>query len=213
MKKQTKIAIIAGVMLVVVGAAAILYEKLVLNYSPDNMVYTTETGNVAATATNASNPASGNATANASGEVQQEIQKAPDFTVIDMNGNNVNLHSMEGKPVIVNFWASWCPPCKQEMPDFEAAYKKYGSEIQFMMVNMTDGGRETVETAKKYIADQGYTFPLYFDTKQDAAMTYGVSAIPTTYFIDAQGIPVAYAAGAITSAHLEQGIAMMKGEN
>ena len=81
-----------------------------------------------------------------------------------------------------------------------------------MMVNMTDGGRETVETAKKYIADQGYTFPIYFDTEQEAAYTYGVSAIPTTYFINAQGIPVAYAAGAITAAHLEQGIAMMNGE-
>ena len=212
MKKQTKIAIIAGLMLVVIGAAAILYDKLVLDYSPDNMVYTTETGNVAATATNVSNQPSGAATTSAGSEVQQEVTQAPDFTVIDMDGRAVSLHSLAGKPVIVNFWASWCPPCKAEMPDFEAAYKKYGSEIQFMMVNMTDGGRETVETAKKYIADQGYTFPIYFDTEQEAAYTYGVSAIPTTYFINAQGIPVAYAAGAITAAHLEQGIAMMNGE-
>lgn len=213
MKKQTKIAIIAGLMLVVVGAAAILYENLASDYSPDNMVYTAEAGNVAATATNASNPPAGESTASAGDEVQQEVVRAPDFTVVDRDGKAVSLHSLEGKPVIVNFWASWCPPCKAEMPDFEAAYKQHGGDIQFMMVNMTDGGRETVTTAEQFIRQQGYTFPVYFDTEQDAAFTYGVSAIPTTYFIDAQGNLVAYAAGAITSQQLELGIAMMGGGN
>lgn len=211
MKKQTKIAIIASSILVVVGAAAILYDKLVISYNPNNMVVTEKEGSVTASAQNAVNQP-GQAQ-NVSNEASAETTKAPDFTVQDMEGNPVNLYSMVGKPVIVNFWASWCPPCKHEMPDFEAAYKKYGEEVNFMMVNMTDGGRETIETAKEYIEGQGYTFPLYFDTNQNAAITYGVSAIPTTYFIDSQGNLAAYAAGAITAAHLEQGVSMIKGAN
>ena len=200
MKKQTKVAIIAGSILVVVGAAAVLYEKLVLSFAPQTMVVTEEAGNVS--------PAQGSS----SQEDQTEAPtiQAPNVTILDASGKEVQLQSLVGKPIILNFWASWCPPCKQEMPDFEAAYKKYGTDIQFMMVNMTDGGRETIATAEKYIASQGYSFPVYFDTKQEAAIEYGVSAIPTTYFINAQGHIIAYAAGAITAQHLEQGISMMQ---
>lgn len=200
MKKQTKVAIIAGSILVVVGAAAVLYEKLVQGFAPQTMVVTEEAGNVS--------PAQGSS----SQENQTEATtiQAPNVTILDASGKEVQLQSLVGKPIILNFWASWCPPCKQEMPDFEAAYKKYGTDIQFMMVNMTDGGRETIATAEKYIASQGYSFPIYFDTKQEAAIEYGVSAIPTTYFINAQGHIIAYAAGAITAQHLEQGISMMQ---
>ena len=200
MKKQTKVAIIAGSILVVVGAAAVLYEKLVQGFAPQTMVVTEEAGNIS--------PAQGSS----SQENQTEATtiQAPNVTILDASGKEVQLQSLVGKPIILNFWASWCPPCKQEMPDFEAAYKKYGTDIQFMMVNMTDGGRETIATAEKYIASQGYSFPVYFDTKQEAAIEYGVSAIPTTYFINAQGHIIAYAAGAITAQHLEQGISMMQ---
>lgn len=200
MKKQTKVAIIAGSILVVVGAAAVLYEKLVQGFAPQTMVVTEEAGNVS--------PAQGSS----SQENQTEATtiQAPNVTILDASGKEVQLQSLVGKPIILNFWASWCPPCKAEMPDFEAAYKKYGTDIQFMMVNMTDGGRETIATAEKYIASQGYSFPIYFDTKQEAAIEYGVSAIPTTYFINAQGHIIAYAAGAITAQHLEQGISMMQ---
>ena len=201
MKKQTKVAIIAGSILVVVGAAAVLYEKLLLSFAPQTMVVTEEAGSVSPAQSSTSQE----------GQEEGSTIQAPNVTILDAAGKEVQLHSLVGKPIILNFWASWCPPCKQEMPDFEAAYKEYGSEIQFMMVNMTDGGRETISSAKEYIASQGYSFPVYFDTKQEAAIEYGVSAIPTTYFINAQGNIIAYAAGAITAQHLEQGISMMQG--
>ena len=200
MKKQTKVAIIAGSILVVVGAAAVLYEKLVLSFAPQTMVVTEEAGNVSPAQNSSSQE----------DQTEDSAIQAPNVTILDASGKEVQLQSLVGKPIILNFWASWCPPCKQEMPDFEAAYKKYGTDIQFMMVNMTDGGRETIATAEKYIASQGYSFPVYFDTKQEAAIEYGVSAIPTTYFINAQGHIIAYAAGAITAQHLEQGISMMQ---
>lgn len=113
--------------------------------------------------------------------------KADDFTVLDKDGNSVNLSDYIGKPLVVNFWASWCPPCKSEMPDFNEVYKEMGEEITFMMVDMTDGSRETIEKAQSFVEDKGYSFPVYFDTKQDAAYTYKVYSIPTTLFIDKDG--------------------------
>lgn len=138
-----------------------------------------------------------------------EIPAAPDFTVYDIDGDAVSLSDFIGKPVIINFWASWCGPCKMEMPEFEEKYEELGGDIQFLMVNLTDGNRETRETAISYIEESGYTFPVYFDTDQDAAYTYGVYSIPSTYFIGADGSAVAMAQGAIDGSILDQGISMI----
>ena len=111
---------------------------------------------------------------------------APDFTVYDVEGNPVSLSDFFGRPIVLNFWASWCGPCKMELPDFQTVYDEVGGDVQFLMINLTDGSRETVETASAYLKEQGYTLPAYYDTQLSAAMAYGVSAIPCTYFIDAQ---------------------------
>ena len=126
-----------------------------------------------------------------------------------MEGNAVSLSSMQGKPVVVNFWASWCGPCKSEMPDFQKAYEQHGEAVHFMIVNMTDGMQETKEKAKAYVDKQGFTFPVYYDTDMDAAMTYGVSSIPATYFVAADGSLIARANGAISLATLEKGLSMI----
>ena len=134
---------------------------------------------------------------------------APDFTVYDVEGNAVSLSSMQGKPVVVNFWASWCGPCKSEMPDFQKAYEQHGEAVHFMIVNMTDGMQENKEKAKAYVDKQGFTFPVYYDTDMDAAMTYGVNTIPATYFVAADGSLIARANGAISLATLEKGLSMI----
>lgn len=134
---------------------------------------------------------------------------APNFTVYDLEGKPVNLTDFFGKPIIVNFWASWCGPCKMEMPDFNEAYANYKDEIIFLMVNMTDGSRETVEVASSFIADNGYDFPVYYDTKYNASMTYSVTSLPTTYFINADGEAIAHARGAIDAEILQKGIDMI----
>jgi thiol-disulfide isomerase/thioredoxin len=135
-------------------------------------------------------------------------QKAPDFSMTDQNGNSVKLSEIiaEGTPIVLNFWASWCPPCKVEMPDFNKVYLELGGEIRFMMVDLTDGQRETVQAGTKHIKDNNFSFPVYFDTKQEGAYSYGIRAIPTTLFIDKEGYVVTGAQGAIDEATLRKGI-------
>ena len=142
-------------------------------------------------------------------ETEAAPSEAPDFTVYDIDGDPHKLSDFRGKPVILNFWASWCGPCQSEMPDIENAYQEYGDQIHFLIVDLTDGYQETVESASAYITEQGFTFPVYYDTDVDAAMQYGVSGIPITYFIDAEGYFVAYYQSAMSADILQQGIDML----
>jgi len=142
-------------------------------------------------------------------ETQAHDIKAPDFTVYDRDGNPVKLSDFLGIPVVMNCWASWCGPCKMEMPEFQEFYACYEGEIAFLMINMADGAYETVETATAFLDDQNYTFPVYFDTGHEVSLIYGVNSLPTTFFIDSQGNAVAMAVGAIGAATLQEGIGMI----
>lgn len=141
---------------------------------------------------------------------EDERTKAPDFTVYDAEGNAVKLSDYLGVPVVLNFWASWCPPCKSEMPDFNKVSQEYDpEELQFLMIDLVDGDRETVKSGQDYIRSQGYVFTVLYDTSQEAAYTYGVRSIPTTYFIDSKGYLVTGAEGAIDEETLRIGIDMI----
>lgn len=137
--------------------------------------------------------------------IGESSSPAVDFTVTDQQGNSVSLSDMKGRPVIINFWASWCSPCRSEMPHFDKMYKEYGNEIQFMMVNLT-GDSETVDTASSYIESEGYSFPVYYDTDGEGASAYSVYSIPATYFIDAKGNIVSQAQGALDESTLQKAI-------
>ena len=151
-------------------------------------------------------------TGEAVSETEEQPSLAPDFTVYDLEGNAHKLSDFRGKPVLLNFWASWCGPCQMEMPDFEKYYESHGDKVNFIIVNLTDGQQETVESASAFIAEKGYTFPVYYDTDIDAAAKYGVSAVPVSYFIDAEGYFLAWAQGALSADMLQQGMDLLLGE-
>ncbi len=188
MNKKLSLLIISLLLVLLLGGAYMLYGHLSESVSTDQLA-------------NQATPAP---------EEESPPQKtaAPDFTVYDLEGNEVHLLDYVGKPIVLNFWASWCGPCQMEMPDFQEKYLELGNEIQFLMVNITTG-RETLESASQFIAQQGYTFPVFYDTASDAAMTYGAYSLPTTFFIDAEGCAIAKATGAISADVLQQGIDMI----
>lgn len=142
---------------------------------------------------------------------QQEGEdvKAPDFTAVNMEGEEVSLSSFEGKPVVLNFWASTCGPCKSEMPGFQAAYEELGDQVNFVMVNIPGFNGESEDRAKAFLAENDYTFPVLFDTSGMAAQLYGISSIPQTFFLDEQGYVVIMGSGALPEESLQQGLDMI----
>jgi thiol-disulfide isomerase/thioredoxin len=152
------------------------------------------------------------APAHTHGDEEITTDAAPDFTVYNKEGKSVKLSDMKGKPVVLNFWASWCPPCKSEMPDFDEICKEFDGKVTFMMVNLTDGVQETVESARNFIHMMEYSFPVYYDTSMEASNVYGIQSIPTTFFIDAEGKLIAYANGAMDGETLKRGIGMIYAE-
>lgn len=194
MKNKKMVLILVLVFVVLLGGAYVLYSRFSDDFKQEQL-----SGQAAS---NAGDSAS-------SGADGKEKQAAPDFTVYDADGNSAQLSDYIGKPIVLNFWASWCGPCKNEMPEFNEKSIELEGKVQFLMVNMTDGSRETLDTAKAYVESEGFTFPVLYDTDIDAANTYRVYSLPTTYFIDENGGLTARASGTIDAATLQKGIDMI----
>lgn len=109
--------------------------------------------------------------------------RAPDFKVQTMDGEEVNLSDYKGKKVFLNFWATWCPPCKAEMPHMQAFYEEQPEEVEILAVNLEESTEKAADFAKQY----ELTFPILMDADGTVAETYEVYTIPTTYVLNEDG--------------------------
>jgi len=205
MSKGIKYIIILAAFVLVMVAAVVGYNYLSENYQPQNEA-------AAAPELPETEPSPEQQADDKQETEEKETVIAPDFTVYDLDTNEVKLSDMRGKPVVLNFWATWCGPCKSEMPHFQNLYLEYGDRVEFMMVNLTDGAQETQADVEEYITENGYTFPVYCDTSMYAAAVYGVYSIPTTFFIGSEGEALYYQMGAMSEDMLRSAIEDMLGE-
>jgi peroxiredoxin len=112
---------------------------------------------------------------------------APDFQLDNLDGQSVSLSDFRGKPVLVNFWATWCPPCRSEMPLIQNIFADKKWVGKGLVVLAIDIG-ESQATVREFVKKYGLTFPVLLDSTQDVFFEYRARAIPTTFFIDRQGV-------------------------
>ena len=138
--------------------------------------------------------------------------QAPDFRVEMFDGTTFTLGSLRGKVVLLNFWATWCGPCKREMPEVQALYEKYGNnEGDVIVLGVANPKSEeypynqdvTQPEVEQFLEDGGYTFPVVMDVTGEGFYSYGISAFPTTFMIGADGNVFGYVPGALTGDMME----------
>ncbi|MCC8024010.1 MAG: redoxin family protein [Clostridium sp.] len=134
---------------------------------------------------------------------EENTLPAIDFTLTDQYGNTHTLSDYKGKTIFLNFWATWCPPCRAEMPDIQKLYETYDTEgddalIILGVASPNIGGETSEEGVKKFLEENGYTYPVLMDTTGEQFMNYGVFSYPTTFMIDRDGNVFGYASGQLS---------------
>ena len=138
---------------------------------------------------------------------KEQTVKAPDFTLFDQFGNEHTLSAYKGKTVFLNFWATWCPPCRGEMPEIQALYEAYGAnegDLVVLGIAAPESGQEgSMDEITAFLEENGYSFPVVMDETSKSFMEYGIRAFPTTFMIDKEGNVYGYVEGALTGEIME----------
>ena len=162
-----------------------------------------------------SSPASENESSSpqaSSSDASQSLPSAPDFTFYDQNGQQHTLSDYKGKVVFLNFWATWCPPCQNEMPDIQQLYEDYGLNQEDLVVLGVANPRSeenpynqdvSEEEVEAFLTERGYTYPVVMDTTGEVFQGYGVTSFPTTFMIDRDGNVFGYITGMLTRSMMD----------
>ncbi len=136
--------------------------------------------------------------------IESKGREAPTFSVPDLRqpGGRIELAAYRGRPVVLNFWASWCVPCRKEMPAFEEVHRRVGDRVVFVGMDHQDGRTP----ARALLEETGVTYPSGHDPEGKVASAYGLVGMPTTVFISASGQRVATRTGEMTRAELEEAL-------
>ncbi len=134
---------------------------------------------------------------------EKQTEKAPVFTAYDINGNKISLASYKGKTVILNFWATWCPPCKAEIPELIDFEKKLSGKNTVLIGINADSGENSKDTVKKYIREKGINYPVIPDSGGRISNLYGIKTLPSTIVISEDGKIVLRHTGAVSANWLE----------
>lgn len=189
--------IFSVILLVVVAVATVMFDRLV---DRDRLAEVSTIPNYAPTVSQ---------TPQTEEPTEPEGRKeAPNIQFTDAQGNVHTLEEFRGKPVVVNFWASWSGPSSRELAMFQEAYNDYKEQVYFLIINTASDERESREAADEMIKDGGYTFPVYYDEDASAATAFEVLTVPTTFFVDSNGKGVAYAAGELNRYNFERGLSL-----
>ena len=131
-------------------------------------------------------------------------RQAPDFTLTDLEGNSVTLSDFRDKVVFINFWATWCPPCRAEMPEIEAIYQEYqNKDVVVIGIDIL----EAEDEVRQFVQEGGYSWTFVIDTTGGVTADYGVTAIPASFFLDKEGVIRAVNIGAMTKRAMESQLA------
>ncbi|HBF8535277.1 TPA: redoxin family protein [Clostridioides difficile] len=202
------ILIVSGILMMVNGFGSISKH---FNTSQNSKIESKQEGNKRENSTDKEENSDGNDSQkdsnndnNDNGSNDEDRIKSIDFTLTDQYGKTHKLSDYEGKVVFLNFWATWCPPCKEEMPYIEQLYKDYNKnndDVVILGVASPNLGREgSREHVVNFLKDQGYTFPVVLDEDGALAYQYGINAFPTTFIIDKEGYVTQYIPGAMDKA-------------
>jgi cytochrome c-type biogenesis protein len=166
-----------------------------------------ETASSASSSAKSSADTSADASAKSKADSSEELTDAPDFTLTDQNGKQHKLSDYKGKTVFLNFWATWCGPCRSELPDIQKLYEKYGkNQKDLIVLGVAAPGMGNEKDAKgiaKFLKDNGYSYPVAMDATGDATTNYYIQAYPTTFLINSEGKIFGYVSGALSLETME----------
>lgn len=129
-------------------------------------------------------------------------EAAPDFELTRLEGETVRLSDFYGRPIVLNFWTTWCTECRTEMPDLERIHRNYSGDVVVLGVNM----RESSRVARSFVEEHDISYPILLDQEKRVAKTYRVTGVPETWIVSADGVALARFIGPVTSDQIEHSL-------